>query len=391
MIPLSVTRGDIMKKICFIIVAAALLTASLSGCGAKPAAETEEAVKETVSPVTEAAPETEASEAPLVNMPNPMVPIEFSEDFELTLSIPLKAELIAGETEKFIIGNDAAHVAWNEGVNYTFRATKNAETAEGLHGIFDEKMSAPVAAAFDAGNGKQVDVTRVKAETEGFTIWTWKDGDTFYTLTADGDVPEENTKDVLGRCMYAAGITDLSKTIEPLPVSFDPEHVEDGIYYADFVVRDPGQDFSFLLFTREYFDVVDIHEMQVGDTIVQDGYESVIDTLTQDDSGAFLINGGLDEGGITLLPGDGGVYYAQGYDDLPTLLELGTAELPLSDSLVLTDRSDIEHDFEEHVVEGAAAAIDYICTTEWLYISQAGTQIRTEDGKVVEFIFNYTP
>lgn len=389
-----------MKKRLSLLLAV-LLAAVLTACGQKAPAETA-APAEVTEAATEAAEETTAaqetaeasSEAPLVNMPNPMLPITDSEEFDLTLNIPISASVITENAEMFIIGNNAAHIAWNEDANLTFRATKNAEMAEMLHGIYDEKMSDPETKTFEDGKGGKVDVTYQKAETEGFGIYSWNAEDTYYTLTADKDLSEEKETDLLDRCLYAAGLLDFSKTIEPLPIAFDPENLEDGIYHADFVIREPEGDgsftFDFELYAEELFDVVDVHEMKEGDFLFQGDCDYEIESLTEE-NGAILVNGGLDEGGVTLLGGEGGTYYAQNYDDLPFLVDLGGTELTIASTVVLKDTSNPDDNFQEHDAKGAANCVDYMCNTDWIFISPTSTKIRVENKKIVEIIFNYVP
>ena len=70
------------------------------------------------------------------------------------------------------------------------------------------------------------------------------------------------------------------------------------------------------------------------------GGEAVkITKIAEIKTGGVAINGGYDNGGITLFPGDGGTYYQVKENDAKTYQEVGTATLPLGDKFELIDNA----------------------------------------------------
>lgn len=128
-----------------------------------------------------------------------------------------------------------------------------------------------------------------------------------------------------------AGTIDVNDLADAtLDVAFDAAslHTGDGQMTLDVTVYD-----------YERYDAAEVSQLKVGDTIVANGQDMVITTI--DTTNGVIINGGYEQGGLTLMSDDGGTLFAAGADDSKTYREVGTATLPVGDGCQLLDSSDL--------------------------------------------------
>lgn len=378
-----------MKKIFGIAALAALL--ALPGCAKNEVSvPVTEAETQAVEVGSEAAPEETASA--YAGLPNPMVPAEDPSEFESALGIKVNGEAVPEDASMYIIAGTTLDISWNKekGEN-NLRATKDSEAAKSLHGIFDVNMSEP---AEKEVNG--VKVAYIEAKTEKYGIYSWENEGAYWSLSFPLQNDDAAKDEALNLALKICGIADEGAfTVLPLTMGFDKDNIEDGIYNADFEVSDIHADeeepyITCDIFTEEFFDVVDVHTMAAGDSIIADGVETLIEDVREDDGG-FIINGGLDsENGLVLRSNGGGTYRVFGFDDACTYTSHGKADIPVSKDVKLIDKADIETR-TTHEVTGIKEAAEYIENTEWLYISHFSTTVRTEDGVIVEITVIYTP
>ena len=326
-----------MKRI-FVILTAASLVFGLAACAKAPAPVTTaapETVEETTAAATEAA-QTEAAPAEkegFVGMANPMVEADSTAIGE-QLDIHIDAGQIDPDAKCFIISKKLAHIVWtqknvnNEDVEFVLRATKDAELAPTMHGIHDSNMSEPVVMEVPLSDTKMLELAFTEAKTEKYGIYTWKDGQIFYSLTYNKDMSQMALAEIMDRVMDATGIRWHKEHITALPgiteldncmvnAYFDKTKIkhENGVYTAEFEC-----------YEKELFDMVEIHLMQVGDTItVEDDQVIEIKKIEKNGgNGHIVINGGVDfEDGLVLAPGDGGTYFVFGLDDCPSYHFIG--------------------------------------------------------------------
>lgn len=182
------------------------------------------------------------------------------------------------------------------------------------------------------------------------------------------------------------------KYVAPNPVEIDIEAVEDGIYPAAFSAEDltVAEDVVTLgnvhLFAKDTYDIVDIAQLEVGDSIWIDGEDVAIKSIER---GEFvLINGGIENGGWNLLARDeDNCYVVWDLDDATTYTELGAVDLEVGENVVYTDTADLENTVEAGIEDLA----DLIAAgEEWGY-HQYNTTIRIEEGKIVEINRHYIP
>ena len=136
-----------------------------------------------------------------------------------------------------------------------------------------------------------------------------------------------------------------AKIITPNNPEIDIEALADGEYPAAFEPAALADgELTFTVYWEDTFDVVEISQLAPGDTLYVGDTVVDVETVEQDD-GDLLINGGLDNGGVTLRPYDeDNCWRAVLEDDLHTYFKWGETTLPLSEDVTFTDGWDIEKD-----------------------------------------------
>lgn len=192
--------------------------------------------------------------------------------------------------------------------------------------------------------------------------------------------------------------TEPSDTrILPIPSSFDPTNLEDCSFPVSFTnddieLNDEG---SFVLhmtvWEQELFDAASITGLKEGDVIVVRGDDVSVAAVEQAD-GVVHINGGLENGGITMAPSEsGGTFYESGselteYDAMYT--SVAQMALPVNgDEFVYRDSSDLEKGEVTYLAGDLLAmkdSVDFGCT------AMNGTA-HIVNNQVVEIIRVYMP
>ena len=182
-----------------------------------------------------------------------------------------------------------------------------------------------------------------------------------------------------------------AKIITPNNPEIDIEALADGEYPAAFEPAALADgELTFTVYWEDTFDVVEISQLAPGDTLYVGDTVVDVETVEEDECGDLLINGGLDNGGVTLRPYDeDNCWRAVLEDDYHTYFNWGEATLPLSEDVTFTDGWDIEKD--PVTVSGAEAVADAITGTDMNYFSSLNTTVRVEGGKIVEIVRAYMP
>ena len=159
--------------------------------------------------------------------------------------------------------------------------------------------------------------------------------------------------------------------------------LEEGDAYVD----DTGiMQMKVKIYTYDRFDMVDIAELKVGDTIVTHDGDVKIISVERNYFGTILVNGGLENGGFDLFTDDDGVYYEQGFSDTKNWYEVGEATLRVSADLVFQDNMDLEQGQQIYYAGSflVGEVTDY-------HFTPHNTTIRTENGQIVFMERIYTP
>ena len=191
--------------------------------------------------------------------------------------------------------------------------------------------------------------------------------------------------------------TPSVKTVAPQVVQVDVNALPDGIYPVAFNPGDVlgGASGIFVnaaqIYTKDVYDIVDVNTLMPGDTIVVNGDEILVESVTSDEYGLVIVNGGLDdENGTVLAPlgEDSNGYCVMGEDDMPTYTLLGSTTLRLADTAVFNDSWNIE---AEPVTLAYDGIVDAITGSENTYFVQYNTTVCIENGAVVEINRIYVP
>ena len=181
-----------------------------------------------------------------------------------------------------------------------------------------------------------------------------------------------------------------TKRIEPLPESLDLNALTDATVASSFGAEDISEkdgktELTLTVYDYDVYDMVDIAQLAVGDTIVVDGKDMVV-ASREDKDGFVTINGGLEQGGVDLTSDDSGVYYAVGMDDAKSYHELGRITVPVAEGFVLTDNSDPEHPDETYTASDLAKLAG-----EGVGFTAGNTQATIEHGELTVPARSYTP
>ena len=181
-----------------------------------------------------------------------------------------------------------------------------------------------------------------------------------------------------------------AKRIEPLAESLDLNALTDATVAASFGAEDISEkdgktEITLTVYDYDLYDMVDIAQLAVGDTIVVDGKDMVV-ASREDKDGFVTINGGLEQGGVNLTSDDSGVYYAVGMDDAKSYHELGKITVPVAEGFVLTDNADPEHPDETYAASDLAKLAG-----EGVGFTAGNTLATIEHGELTVLARSYTP
>ncbi len=192
------------------------------------------------------------------------------------------------------------------------------------------------------------------------------------------------------------GAQEGAQRVEPMLSGNTMEAMTDDTFQASFAAADlTEQDGTLTLavtgYEEELFDAVAITTLKAGDTVVAGGKEYTVETAEENENGLISVNGGLEQGGIDFMPGDedGGVYYVEGLDDIHTYASLGTASLPLAETFVFIDNSDLDHPDREY----PAAEFQKLLTddTNGYGFEANNTVVTVENGQITKIVRSFQP
>ena len=177
--------------------------------------------------------------------------------------------------------------------------------------------------------------------------------------------------------------------IKPMIPEIDLTAPADGIYGVEFAPADLADGaLKFTIYTEDCYDIVDISNLAVGDTITVSGVDYEVTSVERADD--LLINGGLDADDFNLRAyEEDNCWKIALEDDYATWTLCGETTLPLADDVTFTDGWDIEKD--PVTVSGAEAVAEAINGTDMDSFMYYNTTVRVEDGKIVEIIRAYMP
>ena len=209
-----------------------------------------------------------------------------------------------------------------------------------------------------------------------------------YSQTDGGenDVLVDNKLAVIAEIHDTAAMVQAvtSQKISPLPDT-TMENLSDAILSisldeGDAYVDDSGRmQMDLKIYTYDKYDMVDIANLKVGDTVVRHFGEVKVVSKEQNEAGTIFINGGLENGGLDLVTDDCGIFYETGFNDVKNWYEIGEATIRVSVDFKGYDNADLEQGeviiYPGDFLIGAVTNYDF---------TPYNTTIRVEDGQIVE-------
>lgn len=189
----------------------------------------------------------------------------------------------------------------------------------------------------------------------------------------------------------ASAQTDPAQKISPLPDA-TMENLTDAILSVSLAEGDAYVDetgkmqMDLKIYSYDCYDMVDISNLKVGDTLVRHTDEVQVTSIEQNDAGTIYINGGLDNGGFDLVTDDCGVFYEMGYNDHKNWYQVGEATIRVSADFKGSDCADPE--LGEVVIYPGDFLVDAVKNYDF---TPYNTTIRIEGGQIVEMNRRYIP
>ena len=189
----------------------------------------------------------------------------------------------------------------------------------------------------------------------------------------------------------ASAQTDPAQKISPLPDA-TMENLTDAILSVSLAEGDAYVDetgkmqMDLKIYSYDCYDMVDISNLKVGDTLVKHSGKVQVTSIEQNDAGTVYINGGLDNGGFDLVTDDCGVFYEMGYNDHKNWYQVGEATIRVSADFKGSDCADPE--LGEVVIYPGDFLIGAVTNYDF---TPYNTTIRIEGGQIVEMNRRYIP
>lgn len=196
------------------------MLALLTACGGRPETVSETASAYDLGSTSEADVPFRTEPVETVDEENGVTTVSIANPFveatdsEITseLNIPMDSSFIAGVETEYIVGKTFAQIDFmredvnGNNVGWTLRATRDADEAENLHGLYFDDFSEPVLLG---GDGMGVELTFRSCGGDKWNIYSWNNDGIYYTLTHDGPaVSQMQTAAVLDEVLAAVGITE---------------------------------------------------------------------------------------------------------------------------------------------------------------------------------------
>jgi hypothetical protein len=189
----------------------------------------------------------------------------------------------------------------------------------------------------------------------------------------------------------ASAQTDPAQKISPLPDA-TMENLTDAILSVSLAEGDAYVDetgkmqMDLKIYSYDCYDMVDISNLKVGDTLVKHSGKVQVTSIEQNDAGTVYINGGLDNGGFDLVTDDCGVFYEMGYNEHKNWYQVGEATIRVSADFKGSDCADPE--LGEVVIYPGDFLVDAVKNYDF---TPYNTTIRIEGGQIVEMNRRYIP
>lgn len=220
----------------------------------------------------------------------------------------------------------------------------------------------------------------------------WGEGNLNFAAMAVSEV--SGAKWLSNAVTFENGAAPAERTVAPMAAAVDVNNLPDGIYPVSFDRGDVlgGASGIFMnavhVYTQDWYDIVDINTLKVGDTLVVEGEEVPVLSLESTEYG-IAVNEGQDARAFTLATEeDSNGFFIRGLDDLATYTERGVTTLVVDPAATFTDAWNI---LAEPVTATGADIVGAMQSSENDAFTQYNTTVRVEAGRVVEIKRDYVP
>ena len=199
------------------------------------------------------------------------------------------------------------------------------------------------------------------------------------------DLPQPAVAETLTDQVEAKAVIypETDATMEDLTNATISVSLNEGDVYVD----DTGTlQMNVTIYAHDLYDLLDVIALETGSVIVTHDGEVTITAIEQRAGGLVCINGGVEAGGLTLVPHDSGFYYAVTPDNTHVWYEVGKATLCVSSEFVGYDNADPE--LGEDIFYSGSFLVGEVTNYDF---TPDNTTIRIEDGQVVELHRAYMP
>lgn len=192
-----------------------------------------------------------------------------------------------------------------------------------------------------------------------------------------------------------------ANTIKPEYSVNMAEPLKDCMLKIGFNIKDVNdKEIIAMVYDDVLYDIVDVHEMKLGDTLVLGNGEIVIESIAQKDYGIEINGGDEVEGGVLLKPVEESTYYCEMAHETPNMIVLGQAQLTFADNVTVNvykmneDLSIAGEGYDTVTVPaaGVKAELEKIAAKlgEEFSPHQASVLLNSE-GKLDEITIDYVP
>ncbi len=205
---------------------------------------------------------------------------------------------------------------------------------------------------------------------------------------------------ILAVCLVFSACTPVSevpdageKVVSPLPETLDINNLTDctvsvSLEKGNAYVDDTGKmQMKVTVYSYALYDMVDIENLNVGDTILRRGEEVKITEVNRLETGLIHINGGEEKGGFSLNHNENTVFYESGMNDIKAFYPLGEVILPVSQDFVYADESDLDAEAKVYY------AGDFLTEDAGIvyHFTPNNTSITIVNGEITKMVRRYMP
>lgn len=185
--------------------------------------------------------------------------------------------------------------------------------------------------------------------------------------------------------------TEAPSLVLPMPGTLSLDNLDNctvavSLKEGDAYVDDEGaMQMKLTVYTYDRYDMVDIAQLKAGDAITIAGQKVIVTSVERSEHGDVLVNGGLENGGYTLVTEEDGTFFVCLENDAKSWYSLGEATIRVSPDFVYTDNAQqppVTYYPGDFLVEGTI--IDYDFTPY-------NTTVTIESGKIIAMNRVYIP